>query len=381
MRQRLNLAEPEADVLIAGAGPAGCAAAISFAQFAPDLRVALIDGTPADAPRIGETVPPPIRPMLEHLGLWDRFAADQHCASYATLSAWGAAALASNEFIFHARQVGWRLDRARFDATMLAAARPRVAIYVRNNVAGLAFAAGTWRATLRDGSPITARFAVDATGRHAALARAIGRRATRFDRLIGCSVAFADAPDEGEGLMIEAVADGWWYTAALPGGRRVVVHMTDSDLARTHGTRQPDRWMAALAATRHVRATIRSARPLAAPQVHAAGSAHLDLAATSLPLLAIGDAASCFDPVSGQGIVKALRSGVFASYAVADFLRRGDHTGLARYRTLMADEFAAYRQTLAEFYALERRWPDRPFWQRRHPQAGAAGVLSARDVA
>ena len=48
---------------------------------------------------------------------------------------------------------------------------------------------------------------------------------------------------------------------------------------------------------------------------------------TKLPLLCVGDAASCFDPVSGQGIFKALRSGVFASYAVGDFRLRADDAG------------------------------------------------------
>jgi 2-polyprenyl-6-methoxyphenol hydroxylase-like FAD-dependent oxidoreductase len=367
----------EVDVLIAGAGPAGCAAAISLAQFAPDLRVGLVDGASAEAPRIGETVPPPVKPMLEHLGLWDRFDADGHCASYATVSAWGGAELASNEFIFQPRQVGWRLDRARFDAMMLAAARARVARYVAGSVAGLAFAERTWRAALRDGTSVTARFAIDATGRDAALARAIGLRPARLDRLIGCSVEFADVADDGEGLMIETVPDGWWYTAAIPGGRRVVVHMSDSDLVRARGLRDIDRWMAALRETRHVRATVATARPLGPPRVHPAGSARVDLDATSLPLLAVGDAASCFDPVSGQGIVKALRSGVFACYAVADFLRRGDDTGLVRHRALMAQEFTAYRQTLVDFYAQESRWADRPFWQRRCRAADAPRPAAA----
>jgi len=374
----LHDAPTEVDVLIAGAGPAGCAAAISLAQFAPDLRVCLVDGAAAEAPRMGETVPPPIRPMLEHLGLWASFEADGHCASYATLSTWGAAELASNEFIFQARQVGWRLDRARFDAMMLAAARARVTGYVRGSVAGLAFTGRTWRAALHDGSSVTTRFAIDATGRNAALARTIGLRPARLDRLIGCSIEFAGAADDGEGLMIEAVADGWWYTAAIPGGRRVVVHMTDSDLVRAYGLRDIGRWMAALRQTRYVRATVGAARALGPPRVHAAGSAHVDLTATPLPLLAVGDAASCFDPVSGQGIVKALRSGVFASYAVGDFLQRGDDSGLARHRALMGQEFAAYRRTLAEFYALEQRWVDRPFWRRRHggPDAPRAAVAN-----
>jgi flavin-dependent dehydrogenase len=319
--------------------------------------------------------------MLEHLSLWERFAADGHCASHATLSAWGDARLASNEFVFHPLQVGWRLDRERFDAMMLAAARSRVAACLRGSVATLAFTGSAWRAALRDGSCVTARFAIDATGRNAALARAIGLRADRIDCLVGSSVAFADAWDADEGLMIEAVADGWWYTAAIPRGRRIVLHMSDSDLVRAGGLREMGRWMAALRRTRHISSTVATARPLGPPCLHPAGSACVDHDATSLPLLAVGDAASCFDPVSGQGIVKALRSGVFASYAVADFLTHGDAAGLARYRALMRREFAAYRQTLADFYALERRWPDRPFWQRRQQPADGQRASAIASVA
>jgi flavin-dependent dehydrogenase len=85
----------------------------------------------------------------------------------------------------------------------------------------------------------------------------------------------------------------------------------------------------------------------------------------------VGDAASCFDPVSGQGIVKALRSGIFAAYDIADLLCREDSGGLGRYRRFVADEFAGYLQALHAYYALESRWLDRPFWQRRQlSQAG-----------
>jgi hypothetical protein len=137
--------------------------------------------------------------------------------------------------------------------------------------------------------------------------------------------------------------------------------------------------MVALRQTRHVRSTVATARPLGPPRVHAAGSACIDHDATTLPLIAIGDAVSCFDPVSGHGIVKALRSGVFASYAVADFLRRGDATGLERYRALMTAEFATYRQTLADFYGLERRWAERSFWKRRDaPEANASAAQRTR---
>src|SRR5882762_7618070 len=80
------------DVLIAGAGPAGSATAISLAAFAPALRVALIDSPVAAAP-IGETLPPQIKPVLRHLDVWEAFASDGHLPSYRTVSAWGGAGL------------------------------------------------------------------------------------------------------------------------------------------------------------------------------------------------------------------------------------------------------------------------------------------------
>jgi flavin-dependent dehydrogenase len=203
-------------------------------------------------------------------------------------------------------------------------------------------------------------------------------RPTRLDRLVGCFVDFVDADDRGEGLMIESAPDGWWYTAAIPGRRRVVAYMSDGDLLRTRGGARADRWMEALLTTCHVRAAVASARLAGLPRVAPAGSSHL-AAEGSQPLIAVGDAASCFDPVSGQGILKALRSGIFASYAVADALR-GDPAGLARYRALMKREVSAYRQTLTDYYALEQRWTERPFWQRRQ-QAPAEPRTSANDMA
>jgi flavin-dependent dehydrogenase len=352
------------DVVIAGAGPAGCATAISLADVAPELRICIVDASAGDALRVGETVPPLIRPILAHLKLWARFVADGHSPSYRTLSAWGSAELASNEFLFQTEQVGWRLDRARFDAMMLAAATERIAGHAVTTVAGLDFADGQWRIALRDGTSLSARCAVDATGRSATLARLHGLRPRRHDRLVGAIALYEDAADDGEGLLIETFADGWWYTAAIPGGRRVVACMCDADVVRPLGLGQMDRWTALLAQTRHVRGAIAAARACGRPEVRPAGSRQLS-GETPLPLLCVGDAASCFDPVSGQGIIKALRSGIFASYATADLLCRNDRAGLTRYHRFVDDEFTGYLQSLRTYYALEARWPDRAFWQRR----------------
>jgi 2-polyprenyl-6-methoxyphenol hydroxylase-like FAD-dependent oxidoreductase len=354
---------PDFDVLIAGAGPAGAATAISLADFAPELRVCIVDAPSADALRVGETVPPQIRPILEHLKVWPRFEADRHRASYRTVSAWGGPELISNEFLFQAHQVGWRLDRKRFDTMMHTAAAAR-ATCIAAKVDAVAFEAAEWRVRLSNGTQHTARFVVDATGRGSVVARTQGVRSETCDRLAGSIMLFEDAADEGEGLLIETFAGGWWYTAALPENRRIVACMSDADLVRPLGIGTMQGWMKALSETRHVHHVLGAARPVGSPALRAAGSRHIARDAT-LPLLCVGDAASCFDPVSGQGIFKALRGGVFASYAIADALRTGDQAPVVRFRAYVEREFMAYRQTLGHYYALEQRWPNRRFWHRR----------------
>jgi flavin-dependent dehydrogenase len=370
----------EFDVLIAGAGPAGAATAISLADFAPELRVCIADLPAVDGLRVGETVPPQIKPILQHLKVWPCFEADRHRASYRTLSAWGGTELVSNEFLFQAHQVGWRLDRARFDAMMRTAAAAR-ATSIAARVDAVAREGQQWRVHLSDGTRHTAGFVVDASGRGGVVGRMQGVRADTHDRLVGSVMLFTEAPDDGMGLVVETFAGGWWYTAALPDNRRIAACMSDADLVRPLGIGTLQGWIERLNETRHVRHALGAARPLGTPQLRAAGSRHI-VRDTALPLLCVGDAASCFDPVSGQGIFKALRGGVFASYAVADSLR-GNQNAAARFRRFVKREFAAYVETLGHYYGLEQRWPDRPFWQRRNgaPARHSNDVLLSADVA
>jgi flavin-dependent dehydrogenase len=352
------------DVLIAGAGPAGCATALSLADFAPNFQVGLVDGSTAGHARIGEVVPPPIRPVLVHLGVWDAFIAAGHCPSYRTVAAWGDSGLTSNEFVFHAQQAGWRLDRAVFDAMLVHAATSRSAEHLRSKVVALAHHGSGWRVSLSDGTAHTARFVVDATGRAATVARRCGFRALNLDTLVGCCLRGASHSDGTEGLMIETFAEGWWYTAALPRGGRVLACMTDADRVRPLGLSCWKGLERLLAETRHVRHVFDISRRIDGPKIYPAGSRRLQ-GETTLPLLCAGDAAMCYDPVSGQGIIKALRSGIFAAYAIGDFLRNGDVRGLSRYRLMLDREFVSYREALRGYYTQERRWPNRPFWSRR----------------
>jgi flavin-dependent dehydrogenase len=80
--------------------------------------------------------------------------------------------------------------------------------------------------------------------------------------------------------------------------------------------------------------------------------------------LAIGDAASVYDPIASQGIHKALADAADATKAIAAATGRTDPPPW-RYADRVADRFDDYLANRAHLYALERRWPEAPFWRAR----------------
>lgn len=357
------------DVFIAGAGPAGAALAIALCDAAPDLRICFADAGRDEAFRIGESVPPPIKPFLDHLGLSGAFQRDAHCPAYRTVSVWGGPELISNEFFLQVYNTGWRLDRARFDRMLVLEAERRGADLLTAKVSSLDYDGQTWRVDCGTKATYTARFVVDATGRAAVLSRLLGLKPVKHDKLVAAAVFFEQTGSAGlpwdDAALIESRCEGWWYTVKPPDGRRVAMLMTDADIAHRLQVSKLDDWLALLAETRYVQPLIASGRPLSVPKFWPAASHYCDIALQP-GMLAVGDALSSFDPLSSQGIIKALRSSIFASYAIADLLLCGDESGIVRYNALMRREYASYRETWRDYYRQEQRWPDALFWRRRH---------------
>lgn len=347
----------ECDVAIVGGGPAGCATALSLRAHAPSLRVALVEASGYDSVRVGETLPPLARPLLEHLGVWEAFRAQGHREVCGTAAAWGTATPLANDFILATAGNGWHLDRNAFDGMVAREAERR----------GVALSLHTrWGE-----DPAAARFLVDATGT-AQLARRRGARLVAIDRLLGFTRFLASDPCADPRTLVETFADGWWYTAGLPDRRRVAACLTDAHLARRLRLADPDQWADLLAAMPVLGALLGDAGPWGPLLIRPAQSRYLEPVAGE-DWLAVGDAASAFDPLSSQGMVKALRSGIYAGYAIGDLLTRGDDTGLRRYRQLIRAEFESYAKARAKYYRAERRWAGSEFWERRRRAEIAGG--------
>jgi flavin-dependent dehydrogenase len=230
-----------------------------------------------------------------------------------------------------------------------------------------------WRLTVRgEGGVenyIEAAFVVDATGRRAAFASQQNIRKVFLDRLLGIYAFFslnARAPLSETYALVEAWEEGWWYSALVPDGKLAVVCMSDADIVKRRGLHSSVAWFELLSETRHVKARLQEAELLNAPTVHAASSQRLERM-TGRSWLAVGDAATTFDPLSSQGVCQGLRSGIMASYAIGDYFK-GSATSLDKYEAILTREFEGYLMTRADYYSRERRFEHSPFWQRRSDQ-------------
>lgn len=364
-----------ADVLILGAGPAGATAALNLAAT---HRVLMVDRARAAAPasHIGESLPPAAGRLMRDMGLLDDFLSQGHAPYHGNRALWNGVST-EYHFLRDPDGHGWHLERGRFDAWLRDLARQRgAALLTPASLQGIDADAGGWRVRLDTAGGacmVHAKIVIDASGRGASLARKLGARRERRDQLVSSWLYGGAEQADGGFSHIEGSEQGWWYSAPLPGRRRVLAFHTDADLAPARDLRAAPRLLAAALELPGIGGVLAQSGFCAETEVRvaAAHSAALD-AAAGPGWFAAGDAAISFDPISSQGIFNAMYTGLAAAEAIARTLG-GDANAYTDYTAELANIKTAYERHLAYSYGQEGRWPQAPFWRRRNATAELRG--------
>lgn len=381
------------DVVIIGGGPAGAATAIRLRQKSR-LKVLIVEAGFYNETRIGESVPPDTRSVLETLGLWNDFLSDQHAPCLGSCSSWGSDDLGFNDFLVNPHGSGWHLNRRKFDDTLLrvltksgadirmgtrfvdtadlAEADSQKLAHERSSLrdalAGLAPEKWPWvHLRLKTESreqTVACRYVIDASGMRAVYSRRLKIRRRYLRRFTFLQGTFEPKSRETvtQLTLLEAVRNGWWYLAGLPDHNVVVAFATNAATLKRDKLTVPDHWLRALAETTYLAPTLSGYRFLPDRfSVHPSLSFLLEQSGGA-QWLAVGDAMACYDPISSQGIYKALTSAIAAADAVCGQFS-GSRDQLVHYDERRRCEFFDYQSVRQFFYGQENRWPEEPFWR------------------
>jgi flavin-dependent dehydrogenase len=385
------------DVVIVGSGPAGAATAITLAKYGQ--RVLLVEKRESPSFKLGETLPPTSIGLVKHF-LGDPEGPEQQLpglfSTAGNVSLWATEQADTADFFFTSTGHGLCVDRLAFDEALRANAVAAGATLLRGvgfqSCERIAEGSFNWQLTLISGAGAQqhrARYLVDCSGRQAVVARSFGvPTVPNDDRLFAYAQWFScTSGDDDRYTRIEAAPHGWWYSNRLPGTdgnetRRLVVLHTDKDLptARMAACRQGFEQL--LDDSTHIAPLLRARgyHPCGTIRGAPANSQRLrDFCGDAW--MAVGDAAQAYDPLSSQGIDKALRTASHAGhmihYALTDCPQGtagldSRNAYLHQYDEQQRQLWQAYLSQRDFYYGIQPRWSDQPFWQRRRQLANVA---------
>ena len=336
------------DVIVAGAGPAGALCAILLARRGHEVVLLSSDRAP---PRIEGLSPRVVEALRVHR-------LDQAAAAVGPLVervvTWNGETSGRNRE--HVTQ------RAGFDAALRRdAAEAGVRCLPVRRLALDGAAAVRIVTEQGDALRLDGRVLVEARGRAAPCPRSRQTRGPETTAL----VRRLDGLGGQRFTAVEGFAEGWAWLVS--GGAeaylQIFVDSADGLPKRRELTALFDRHAAGLGLIGEL---MGGARP-AGPVMTRGADARLADELFGARRLRVGDAAAAVDPLSGHGVFEALGSALAASAALHTLLARPGSAALARrfYLECTRHAFQRYCRVGRDFYALEQRWRERPFWRRR----------------
>lgn len=362
------------DVIIIGAGPAGCATACKLNT--DDMRVCLIDEVDRKSFKVGGALPAKALPLLNTLGireLSDILRSNEYSSYIANISSWGSEEWNDTDNLTHDKKGGWHVLRHRFDTALRNYTRLRGATLRKNRVMKIHTSPGEINAFqvhfADDSQPISSTWLVDASGRKGFVTKQLGINRIQYGRQMAI-IYWIKSPieDNDHTTRIKSIRNGWFYTSLLPGDTRMLSFQgLPQDIAEL--TRSPDIFFEMFNQAELLPYPISMSDVVEGPEATLANVSKPEIIAGP-GWLSVGDAAIAFDPLTSYGISFALYSGIQAAEAISTSMY---------YPWMEKDMFTMFCSTINRVfdkkqkarqyhYTCEKRYQDHPYWQQYKPE-------------
>lgn len=325
----------DADVIVVGGGPAGCAAAIWCALSG--MSVVQLGTGLAPSRQPGETLHPGIAPIFRQLGVLDAVTKASPIRYADIIVNWGGmvSTLRLGGDGSHAR--GFQILRNDLNEILLS--RAAVLGVTMDSRRAEAPADGDRRVLgVNVGSQdLCSRFVIDASGGNW-LRRHMDVGWTRASRRLVARYGYATGRADGGATSPMLVADhqGWVWTAPVSSR---LLQWTRLTFLPARDVEAPPHLadLPSIGESRAANVTWRWASRPAGPGY-----------------FLVGDAASVLDPASGRGVLHALMSAMMAAHLIRDVLKSGltEPSAAARFTRWTHDWFQRDARQLTQRYAL-----------------------------
>jgi hypothetical protein len=219
---------------------------------------------------------------------------------------------------------------------------------------------------------VTARFLIEATGRGGDQAR-LGPATAAL-----CGRWYSPSLRRRLDMRIEALEHGWLWAALVSDGSCAVTCFLDALRCGGLDRAMRLRLYREMLARSSLAGMLGGAEIVEEITVRDAACRH----ATDLmgnQSIKVGDRAFAMDPLSSQGTLTALQSGIQAGIVVNTILRGGDgDAAMTFYREVLASALRHHRRTAAEIYGRQTEFST-AFWRQRSSEPAARDETSSRS--
>ena len=328
------------DVAIVGAGPAGSATAIALARSGYD--VALIDKQIFPREKLcGDFVNRINWPIYRDLGVVERLLAQPHTrvTGFRITSYCGASAAATFSQLNQNRSFGLGLRRAQLDHVLLQRAEEAgVTIRTGQRVKQISKHSRQWQLDMGAGESWRAKILVGADGRNSWVAQQLGMntRAAMRGRSIGFQTRIHGSGGTDGQIEIHLFPGGYAGLVGVGDGTASLGLAIDKSMLPRVGVDEfllterlaKNPYLKSVLEPREKVDGLRAVYPVYFPKRRSFADA----------VVLVGDAARVTEPITGEGICFAMRSGMLAAETLDRALRQGD---------LSANYLRTYEQTCA----------------------------------
>ena len=361
----------DADVVVIGAGPAGCTSAIRLRQLG--FKVVVLEREIFPRFMIGESLLPAAWDLWEKLGIREKIESagypikrgalfrieDTEGISEFLIRTDEFPELFINPFTFH-------VDRAHFDQMLLesaqqAGAEVKQGCEVSEVLFQDGFAAGVRYTQEGVQHHLSARMVIDASGRRTLLGLKLGRRRVNPDLVkVAYYNHFKGAGRRGveDGSVVTDVHStegGWIWYIPLRNDIVSVGVVLDAGYVRDQEAGAQELFDRALQADDVIRPWLEHAQPMMELKKIPSIS-YLSDNFVGDGFAMVGDAAMFIDPIFSAGVMLAMRGADYLAEVVAEGLRRGDvsEAALKPYENKIRKPIEKMHRIIANWYQIMR---------------------------